>query len=437
MKLLLEAGNAVFEGVQMRKDKTLLTVELHVRIIDLDGKKLVLSVARDISERKRAEESLRDSEEKFRNLAEESPNMIFMNRRGRVVYANKKCEEILGYTREDFYSPDFNFVSLCAPEYVEVMKSAYATNMRNEVVSPYEFVLVTRGGKRINVIIAVKLIEYAKERVMLGIITDITERKKTEEELSRMFDQLVLVNEKLGVVGKLTRHDVRNKLSAVTGYAYLLKKKHADQADVVESLGKMEQTIKEVEAIFDFAKMYEQLGVEELTYIDVGKAVDEASALFPDLIVKVNNDCHGLAVLGDSFLRQLFCNLIDNTRKYGKKTTTINVYYEKAESGELRLIYEDDGVGISAENKLKLFHEGFSTGGSTGFGLYLIKKMVKVYGWKIQEVGEPEKGAKFVLTIPRISQNGKRTFKLPNKTTPFSKPCRELPQQRKNNTTKQ
>jgi signal transduction histidine kinase len=116
--------------------------------------------------------------------------------------------------------------------------------------------------------------------------------------------------------------------------------------------------------------------------------------------------------LADSFLRQLFYNFIDNTMKYGKKTTAIRVHFEKAEQGVLRLIYEDDGVGITAENKLKLFSEGFSTGGSSGFGLFLIRKMVDVYGWQIQETGEPGKGAKFVMTIPKLSKSGKENFRI-------------------------
>jgi signal transduction histidine kinase len=119
-----------------------------------------------------------------------------------------------------------------------------------------------------------------------------------------------------------------------------------------------------------------------------------------------------LTLLADSFLRQLFYNFIDNTRKYGKKTTAIQVYFEKTEQGELRLIYEDNGVGISAENKLKLFSEGFSTGGSTGFGLFLIRKMIEVYGWEIKETGEPGKGAKFVMTIPKVNLNGKKNYKI-------------------------
>jgi signal transduction histidine kinase len=67
------------------------------------------------------------------------------------------------------------------------------------------------------------------------------------------------------------------------------------------------------------------------------------------------------------------------------------------------VVYEDDGVGVSAENKSKLFTEGFSTGGGTGFGLFFIKKMMDIYGWTITEEGEPNKGAKFVIRMPKRS----------------------------------
>ena len=156
--------------------------------------------------------------------------------------------------------------------------------------------------------------------------------------------------------------------------------------------------------IFDFAKAYEQLGVEELVDVDVEKAVDEAAAMFSGLPFKVVNDCHGLTVRADSLLRQLIYNFIDNTRKYGQKTTTARVSTEKISNEDLQLIYEDDGVGIPLENKEQLFKQGFSTGGSTGFGLFLSKKMMEVYGWTIQETGEPGKGAKFVMTIPTANK---------------------------------
>jgi len=229
---------------------------------------------------------------------------------------------------------------------------------------------------------------------------EVSERKNAELELNRTMEKLKAVNEKLGVVGGLTRHDVRNKLSTVTGYAYLLKKKHADQADIVEGLSKMEQAVKDSMKIFDFAKMYEQIGVEEITCVDVEKKLKEAAALFSGPTPTIINECYGLTVLADSFLRQLFYNFIDNTIKYGQKTTTIRVHYRKNNEDNLELIYEDDGVGVSLENKSRLFKEGFSTGGSTGFGLFLTKKMIDAYGWSIVEEGEPGKGAKFVITIP-------------------------------------
>jgi PAS domain S-box-containing protein len=353
-----------------------------------------------ITEQKKVEESLKESEEKFRNLAEESPNVIFINKQGRILYANKKSEDITEYTREELYSPNFNFLSLCAPEYFEVIKSSYTKHMRGEDAPPYDYALISKSGKRIEVMITSKLINFDGKKAILGIVTDISAQKKAQETLNRTMNELVRVNEKLGVVGSLTRHDVRNKLSTVTGYAYLLKKKHKDQSDIVEALGKIEQAVKDSVKIFDFAKMYEQLGVEELSYVDVGKTVDEASALFSGLTIRVVNDCHGISVMADSFLRQMFYNFIDNTRKYGVKATTIKVYCQQEDSGGMRLIYEDDGIGIPTENKSKLFKEGFSTGGSTGYGLFLIKKMIEVYGWKITEEGEPGKGAKFKITIP-------------------------------------
>jgi len=225
-------------------------------------------------------------------------------------------------------------------------------------------------------------------------------------------DKLEMMNEKLHVVGSLTRHDVRNKLTVVSGYSYLLKKKHADQSDIIESLGKMEQSVIEVEKIFEFAKAYEQLGVEKLVYMNAEKIINEAVELFSGLTIKVVTDCHGLTLLADSFLRQLFYNFIDNTRKYGKKTTTVRVRYEKSDEGVLRLVYEDDGVGITFEDKQQLFKQGFSTGGSTGFGLFLSKKMMDIYGWKIEEIGEPGKGAKFVIAIPKINKNGQVNYQI-------------------------
>ncbi len=140
-------------------------------------------VIRDVTDHKRAEAALRESEEKFRNLAEQSPNMIFINRGGRVVYANERCEQLTGYSREDFYAPDFDFLTLIAAEHTESIKANFSSHMRGEEVEPLEYAIVTKDGRRIDAILTTKLIKYGGEDAILGTITDITERKRAEEAL--------------------------------------------------------------------------------------------------------------------------------------------------------------------------------------------------------------------------------------------------------------
>ncbi len=79
---------------------------------------------------------------------------------------------------------------------------------------------------------------------------------------------------------------------------------------------------------------------------------------------------------------------------------------------QLRLIYEDDGVGIPKDAKPKLFSEGYTTGQGSGYGLYLVKRMMEVYGWTISETGAPGKGARFTMVIPEKNQNGKENYQL-------------------------
>jgi len=279
--------------------------------------------------------------------------------------------------------------------------------------------IITSNLELRDVAIKAGVFELKGKKMIVGIFRDVTEQKQNQKDLTLALESLSItmekiqaLNEKLRVVGSLTRHDVSNKLSTVTGYSYLLKKKHPDQVDVVEGLGKIELAVRESMKIFEFAKMYEQLGAEELTYIDVQAKLNEAVALFSSSLSKIINECHGLTVLADSFLRQMFYNFVDNTRKYGQITTTIKVQYHQTDQGNLVLTYEDNGVGISAENKLKLFSEGFSTGGSTGFGLFLTKKMIDIYGWNITEVGEPGKGVRFVITIPKYNKDGKENYQI-------------------------
>jgi len=167
-----------------RDGKKLYVIENARAVRDEDGGILYYEgTAENITERKRAEEALTESEEKFRNLAEQSPNMIFINRQGRIVYANKKCEEVMGYKREEFYHPDFDFMTLIAPEFRQLIKTNLSSHMKGEEIKPYEYGLITKDGEKLDAIITTRLMKYDGENSILGTITDITDRKQTEEKL--------------------------------------------------------------------------------------------------------------------------------------------------------------------------------------------------------------------------------------------------------------
>ena len=180
---ILRDGTFRAEAVRVHRDGHLVPVEISASTMELNGRTAVLSITRDITERRKAETALRESEEKFRSVAEQSPNMIFINSQGRVVYANQKSADVMGYTREEFYAPGFEFMKLIAPESVEQIKSVYARHARGEDVESYEYALVTRDGRRIESIITTKLIDYGGSKAILGIVTDITERVRVDRAL--------------------------------------------------------------------------------------------------------------------------------------------------------------------------------------------------------------------------------------------------------------
>jgi PAS domain S-box-containing protein len=138
-----------------------------------------------LTEPKIESENRQDSEADFRTLAEQSPNMIFISRGGKVVYANRKCEEIMGYTREEFLAPDFNYLSLIAPESVDLVRANFQRHMNGEEIEPYEYMLISKSNKKIEAVITSKLIYFGGEPALLGIVTDITERKQAQRDLQK------------------------------------------------------------------------------------------------------------------------------------------------------------------------------------------------------------------------------------------------------------
>ncbi len=154
-----------------------------------------------MTESKFKSDNMQDSEADFRTFTEQSPNMIFINQGGKVVYANRKCEEIMGYTREEFLASDLDYLSLIAPESVDLVRANFQRHLNGEEIEPYEYTLIGKSNQKIEAIITSKLIYFGGEPALLGIVTDITERKQAERDLQKSEEKfrLAFQNSPIGV----------------------------------------------------------------------------------------------------------------------------------------------------------------------------------------------------------------------------------------------
>jgi len=379
-------GYVYFDTERKTKSGRLIPVSISAAPIS-DEKRVLgyVGIYKDISEQKKAEKELLESRRHFETLFDLMVDPVaIVDRKGKILEVTKSVEDISGFKREELVGKNFLRTKIATAKSKAIMMKNLAKRMMGAEMAPYDVDILTKSGKKMQYELNAAKIEYKGKHADLVIFRDISQRKKMEE--------------KLRVVGSLTRHDVRNKLTTITGNLYLAKQGSAGSEDTLEYLADAESAIHQIEGIFDFAKNYEKLGVEKLTHMDVGKTFDDAASLFSNLEnVSITNNCRGIVVLADSLLRQLIYNLIDNSNRHGKNVRRIGIRSEKKEK-TMDLIYEDDGGGITNREKKMIFKEGY--GKHTGYGLYLIKKLCEVYGWSIAENGKPNEGARFVISIP-------------------------------------
>jgi len=402
-----KGGGFVIEDQIITKTGEVRDVSIKASLIEVSGKKLIFGTFRDITETKRAFESNRLQ---ARLLNAVGQAIIATDVKGRIIYWNQGAEQLYDWKKEEVLWRDF--IDIISSEAAKEQ----AKNIMDQILKGKqwsgEFIAKKRDGNDFPIIVTYSPIIDDENKIIgtIGVATDISEQKWMHEVTNEALQKVVELNEKLHVVESLTRHDIRNKLAALNGYLYILKKRLSDKPEILQQLKEAEAISQQILRIIDFEKIYVQSGAEELSYVDVEKYINEAASLFSDLKgATLVNECQGVTVLADSLLRQLFYNLIDNTLKYGKKTSKIRVHY-KEEEKHLKLIYEDDGVGVPENIKKHPFQEGYGTG--TGYGLYLIKKICEAYGWAIEETGKEEEGAKFIITMPKITKNGNVGYKL-------------------------
>jgi PAS domain S-box-containing protein len=355
-------------------------------------------LVQDLTDQKKQEIQLQESEQKFIALFSGNPGaIVFLDKDFRVTDINPSFTALFGYKIEDIKGK--SIIDAIVPdgfeEESEVIREKILLGpvgcgtVRKRNDGSY-FNAAMSGGP---VIINGNIIGF------FMVYMDISDVVTVQEELSKALAKAELLNKKIGVLGGFTRHDVRNKLAVISGLLYLAREEAIVSPELEIRLQEVENVIKNITGILDFAKTYEMVGSEELVPIDVGEMIQNAISLFSELKgLKIENQCKDFVTVADSMVSEIFHNLIDNTLKYGQKTTKIRIFTENSDDGVHNLIYEDDGVGLDERARKHLFQKGFGRG--TGYGLYLISQICEVYGWTVQEKGAQGQGVRFEFTIP-------------------------------------
>jgi PAS domain S-box-containing protein len=147
-----------YETKLLRKDGGKITLEVNATTMEYNGKPADFAYLRNLTERKKAEDAIRESEAQFRNLSDNSPYMILINKGSRIIYANRKFEELMGYTIDEALSPDFDIMQIISKEHRPLIKKNSMIHARGEEVPPSEYTLLTKGGGKLDAIINTKLI---------------------------------------------------------------------------------------------------------------------------------------------------------------------------------------------------------------------------------------------------------------------------------------
>lgn len=255
-----------------------------------------------------------------------------------------------------------------------------------------EYQIAGTGQLRYFDIMALPLAEEgASSDGSLFVLRDITERKEAELALAD-------ANRKIRLLTSITRHDIRNQLTGLSGYLELSRDSVDNPVDMTRYVSRMQLVAKAIENQIAFTRDYENLGGGPPVWQDVSSCVRKAMEGLPFGHVKVRTDPMQIEVLADPLLGKVFYNLFDNALRYGGKGMTEIHVSSTTKDGARVLVVRDNGEGISAEDKQNVFSKGY--GRNTGLGLFLTREILSLTGITIQETGEPGTGARFEIRVP-------------------------------------
>jgi PAS domain S-box-containing protein len=356
-----------------------------------DGKPYgMVYICRDITERKRAENELRESEEKYRRIIENMQDVYYrVNREGIITMISPYGARTVGYD-----SPEEMIGKTTAWQFyadTQERDNFVAVLQKQGSVTNYPMRLLDRHGK-LHYATASSRILYDAGGAFAGIegiLHDITELRQAEHALRE-------ANRKLNLLSDITRHDIKNKLTSLLGLLDLARSRSSD-APMKESVDRVIAIAEAVNDQIEFTRDYQDLGILEPQWSEIHDIVHAATTGLVLGKVHIFHDHDQIEIYADPLVEKVFYNLIDNAVRYGEKITQITVSAEKVKEG-CRIIVEDDGIGIPDGEKEKIFQRGY--GNNTGFGLFLAREILAITGITIRETGEYGKGARFEILVP-------------------------------------
>lgn len=358
-------------------------------------------VGRNVTERRQAEEALRQSEERYRTILEDMGDGYFeADRAGNITFFNDSLCRLLGYPKEELKG--MNYKAFTPKENVEAVYKVF--NQVYQMGKPLEQVqaeLIRKDGSRRFSEVSASLLRNQKGDIIgfRGIHRDITERKEAEQQL--------LTASKLASVGELAAgiaHELNNPLTGIIGYAQLLSDRQNVSQDIKKDLDRIyyesQRAARIVQNLLGFARRHEP----QKTYFDVNEFIEKTLELrnyqlrTSNIGVYTNLAPNLPQILADYHqMQQVILNILINaehaiaqTKHRGKITITTSMV-----EGYIKISIDDNGPGISKENISKIFDPFFTTkevGSGTGLGLSVCHGIITQHGGKIYVQSQQGRG---------------------------------------------
>ncbi len=340
-------------------------------------------------------EALLESEERLKFALEGTNDGIWDVRMDTgEVYMSPRAWEILGYSPGEVPGTVQSFGELVHPDDLPATSAVLAdySEGRNVVFS-VEHRLKTKTGEWKWIMTRGKAVARDKTGAplrMVGTHTDISDRKQFEHTLQ-------IANQKLNLMNIVAWHDIYNKITGLWGYLEL-SRAYMSGPEAEKILNSEAGILKVIQQQITYTKDYQEMGQQQPGWQNLQELLAEVCNTGVAKSIPIINEVKDLELFAEPVIEKVFWHLIDNSARHGQTVTGIRISGSESGSG-FTLIYEDNGIGIPEAMKGDLFTKNF--GKVTGFHLFFVHDILDISGMDIRETGEPGKGVRFEITVPR------------------------------------